>query len=60
MDCGLNLSKIESRPVGHDFEYRFYIDFDGNISDKGVLKLLTELKKELAYFVFLGNYVDEF
>lgn len=57
-DLGLNLTKIESRPAGHNFEYRFYIDFAGNVFDKSVLNLLSALESELSYFVFLGNYVD--
>lgn len=58
-DAGLNLTKIESRPAGHNFEYRFYIDFTGSVKDPKVQKLLSSLKKELSYFVFLGNYVDK-
>lgn len=57
-DCGLNLTKIESRPAGQKFECRFYIDFDGNINDGGILNLLSALESELSYFVFLGNYID--
>ena len=57
-DLGLNLTKIESRPAGHDFEYRFYIDFSGNVFDKRVVNLLSALESELAFFVFLGNYID--
>ncbi|MBE6798203.1 MAG: bifunctional chorismate mutase/prephenate dehydratase [Ruminococcaceae bacterium] len=58
-DLGLNLTKIESRPAGHNFEYRFYIDFAGNVFDRKVQELLSSLEKELSYFVFLGNYVDK-
>ncbi len=57
-DCGLNLTKIESRPLGHGFEYKFYIDFSGNIKDEHTLSLLSSLESELSYFVFLGNYVE--
>lgn len=57
-DCGLNLTKIESRPLGHGFEYKFYIDFSGNINDEHTLGLLSSLEAELSYFVFLGNYVE--
>ncbi len=57
-DCGLNLTKIESRPLGHGFEYKFYIDFSGNIKDERTLSLLSSLDSELSYFVFLGNYVE--
>ncbi|MBO5909008.1 MAG: chorismate mutase [Clostridia bacterium] len=57
-ECGLNLTKIESRPTGHKFEYKFYIDFSGSIHDDRTLNLLSALKSELTYFVFLGNYVE--
>lgn len=58
-ECGLNLTKIESRPAGKGFEYKFYIDFAGNISDKRTMNLLSELENELSYFVFLGNYIEQ-
>ncbi len=57
-ECGLNLTKIESRPIGHNFEYKFYIDFSGNIYDDRTMNLLSWLKSELSYFVFLGNYEE--
>lgn len=57
-DCGLNLTKIESRPAGQKFECRFYIDFSGNLCDERTLNLLSSLDSELSYFVFLGNYRD--
>ncbi len=57
-ECGLNLTKIESRPAGHKFEYKFYIDFAGNIRDDRTMNLLSSLKSELSYFVFLGNYEE--
>ena len=57
-DCGLNLTKIESRPLGHDFEYKFYVDFSGNINEEKTRNLLSSLQSELSYFVFLGNYID--
>lgn len=57
--AGLNLSKIESRPIkGSDFNYDFYLDFTGNISEKQVSVLLSQLKDELIRFDFLGNYKE--
>ena len=33
----LNMNKIESRPIeGRTWEYRFFIDFDGNLADSAV------------------------
>ena len=54
---GLNLTKIESRPVsGRDFEYLFYLDFIGNLRDEKTVGLLCALSDELPDFTFLGNY----
>ena len=58
-DCGLNLTKIESRPLGHGFEYKFYLDFSGNIKDARTLSLLSSLEQTLSFFVFLGNYNEK-
>lgn len=56
---GLNLTRIESRPIaGTDFEVLFYLDFCGSLSSKAVSKLVSELKSELDYFKFLGNYYE--
>ncbi|MGN1411267.1 MAG: bifunctional chorismate mutase/prephenate dehydratase [Oscillospiraceae bacterium] len=55
--CGLNLLKIESRPLlDGSFSVAFYIDFEGSIDEVRVSSLLTALRNELDYFKFLGNY----
>ena len=38
------------------FDYLFYLDFTGNVSDKRVLSLLCALSVELPEFSFFGNY----
>lgn len=54
---GLNLTKIESRPIkGKNFEYLFYLDFSGNVRSENVLALLCALSEELPEFSFFGNY----
>ena len=56
---GLNLTKIESRPIpDKDFEYLFYLDFSGSVKSKGVTSLLCKLSGELPEFSFLGNYYE--
>ncbi len=56
---GLNMTKIESRPIpGRTFEYDFYLDFTGNIHEKGTLELICALHDELSRFSFLGNYSE--
>ena len=53
----LNMTKIESRPIPErDFEYRFFIDFDGNLKDSGVKNALRGLREETVYLKVLGNY----
>ena len=55
----LNLTKIESRPIPNaDFEFMFYFDFNGNIADKKVLSLISELENNSDKFVFLGSYKE--
>ncbi len=54
---GLNMTRIESRPiVGREWEYRFFIDFEGNINDEGVLNALHGIEEEASAIKFLGNY----
>ena len=56
---GLNLTKIESRPIpGRSFEYDFYLDFTGSIHDPDTLDLICALNAELPRFSFLGNYSE--
>lgn len=54
---GLNMSKIESRPLpGRKWEYRFFIDFAGNLQEEAVLNALQGLKEETNGLRILGNY----
>lgn len=62
--CGVNLLKIESKPVPphystirqDTFDVIFYLDFDGSVKNPAVAKLLFNLQNEMNYFRFLGNY----
>lgn len=54
---GLNLVMIESRQIANtDFDVVFYLDFEGSLEYPHVRMLMNELKYELSYFKFLGNY----
>ncbi len=54
---GLNLTKIESRPIeGSDFEAQFYFDFEASPYDEKILKMLDALSRDCENFVFLGSY----
>ncbi|SFU42926.1 prephenate dehydratase [Butyrivibrio sp. INlla21] len=53
----LNMSKIESRPIeDRNWEYRFFIDFDGNLADSAVKNALRGLREEARMLRILGNY----
>lgn len=54
---GLNLTKIESRPMA-GFEFMFYFDFEGDVTEESVLTLIAELEKDSDKFVFLGSYKE--
>ncbi len=57
--CGMNLQKLESRPIRNgSFEVMFYLDFNGSIQDRNVCALLSDLAENLEYFKFLGNYSE--
>jgi chorismate mutase/prephenate dehydratase len=54
---GLNMTKIESRPIpGKTWEYRFFVDFEGNLSDSAVTCALRGLESESIRMRILGNY----
>lgn len=56
---GLNLTKIESRPIkGSSFDYLFYLDFTGSVHSESVMNLLSQLSAEMPEFSFLGNYTE--
>ncbi len=53
----LNMTKIESRPIEErDWEYRFFIDFEGNLADSAVKNALRGLRDEARNMKVLGNY----
>lgn len=53
----LNMTKIESRPIeDKDWEYRFFIDFEGNLADSAVKNALRGLREEAKMLKILGNY----
>lgn len=53
----LNMNRIESRPIiGRNWEYRFFIDFDGNLNDSSVKNALRGIREEAINMKILGNY----
>lgn len=54
---GLNMTKIESRPIlKRNWEYRFFVDFEGNLSDSAVKNALRGLRSEVQNLRVHGNY----
>lgn len=57
---GLNMLKLESRPIlGRPWEFRFFVDFEGNLDDAGVKNALRGILEEANYFRILGNYYTD-
>ncbi len=55
--AGLNLLKLESRPVpGKSWEYLFFLDFSGDLTQPGMDVVLRELSLSADGFRVLGNY----
>lgn len=53
----LNMTKIESRPVeGRNWEYRFFVDFEGNLAEAAVKNAIRGLREEALNLRILGNY----
>ena len=53
----LNMCKIESRPIEErNWEYRFFIDFEGKLADGAVKNALRGLREEARSMKILGNY----
>jgi chorismate mutase / prephenate dehydratase len=56
-DQGINLTRIESRPSKElPWEYIFFVDIEGHISDKPVQVALEKLKACVHKFKVLGSY----
>ena len=54
---GLNLTRIESRPVKNEFgKYRFFIEFAGDLASDRVRRALAEAERYCAQFKLLGAY----
>ncbi|RRO15174.1 prephenate dehydratase [Saccharopolyspora rhizosphaerae] len=54
---GINLSRIESRPVKDSFgHYRFFLDFDGHVADARIGEALAALQRRCDSVRFLGSY----
>lgn len=53
----VNMKRIESRPVpGKSWEYRFFVDLEGNLEDAGVRNALYGILREAQNVKILGCY----
>ncbi len=54
---GVSMTRFESRPAkSGQWEYFFYIDLDGHISQPHVAKALGELQSMCAFYKVIGSY----
>src|SRR6267378_5729277 len=53
----INMTKIVSRPSKRKaWEYFFFIDCDGHVSDRKVAKAIAELEQQCSFVKVLGSY----
>lgn len=53
----LNMTSISSRPIpGKSWEYRFFVDFEGNLEEAAVKNTLYGIAEEASGLKILGNY----
>lgn len=53
----LNMQMIESRPIpGRNWEYRFFVDIEGNLDDPDMINALRSVAGEANHMRILGNY----
>jgi chorismate mutase / prephenate dehydratase len=54
---GINMSKIESRPLkGRAWEYVFFVEMDGHLTDPKIREALKELEGDCAFVRVLGSF----
>ena len=54
---GVNMRMIESRPIpGRSWEYRFFVDIEGNLADAAIKNALNGVAAEAQNMRILGNY----
>lgn len=53
----INLTKIQSRPLrNRQWEYLFFVDFDGHVEDEIINKVIKSLGKKCLFIKVLGSY----
>jgi chorismate mutase/prephenate dehydratase len=55
----INLTKLESRPSQtHDWEYLFFVDFEGNLENENVKRAIENIKNNAIEVKILGSYLE--
>ena len=53
----LNMTNIQSRPIkNRNWEYRFFVDFEGKLEDNAVVNALKGISEEASFLKILGTY----
>ena len=53
----MNMLRLESRPMpGKSWEYRFFVDVQGNLRDEAWNSVLFEILENTLTLRILGNY----
>ena len=55
---GINVTKLESRPRGKEFNFNFYFDLDCSVYDENFLTLIADLEKSVSDFKYFGSYSE--
>ncbi|AJA49866.1 P-protein [Clostridium pasteurianum DSM 525 = ATCC 6013] len=59
-ESNLNMLMIQSRPIeGKPWDYLFYIDFEGNITENRIMDAVEGIEEKSTYFRLLGNYKSD-
>jgi chorismate mutase / prephenate dehydratase len=54
---GINLKRLQSRPVhGAGWDYLFYVEVSGHITDRAVVTALEAVKRATKYLRVLGSF----
>ena len=53
---GINLCKIESRPAGDPWSYRFYLELEADASDPAAREILDRIRAETTQLLVLGSF----
>jgi prephenate dehydratase len=53
---GANLTRIESRPSGEAWSYRFFVDLEHEAGPEGLARVIDPPPATLAHLKVLGSY----